>query len=37
MLNDPPPDLTDEVALKAVTDLYKAGLEGLKKKVEGGS
>jgi hypothetical protein len=37
MLNDPPPDLTDEVALKAVTDLYKTGLAGLKKKVEGGS
>ena len=37
MLNDPPPDLTDEVAVKAVTGLYKTGLEGLKKKVEGGS
>jgi hypothetical protein len=37
MLNDPPPELSDEVALKAVTDLYKTGLEGLKKKVEGGS
>jgi hypothetical protein len=37
MLNDPPPDLTDEVSLKAVTDLYKNGLDGLKKKVEGGS
>lgn len=35
MLNDPPPDLTDEVAVKAVTDLYKTGLAALKKKVEG--
>ncbi|MFT3730705.1 MAG: SRPBCC family protein [Hyphomicrobium sp.] len=37
MLNDPPPDLTDEVALKAVTGLYKASLENLKKKIEGGN
>ncbi|MET0408474.1 MAG: SRPBCC family protein [Hyphomicrobium sp.] len=37
MLNDPPPDLTDEVAVKAVTDLYKAGLAGLKTKVESGN
>ncbi len=36
MLNDPPPELTDEVAVKAVTDLYKSGLAALKKKVEGG-
>lgn len=36
MLNDPPPNLTDEVALKAVTDLYKQGLQDLKKKVESG-
>jgi hypothetical protein len=37
MLNDPPPELTDEVALKAITDLYTNGLADLKKKVEGGS
>lgn len=36
MLNDPPPNLTDEVALKAVTGLYKQGLADLKKKVEAG-
>ncbi len=35
MLNDPPPDLTDEVSLKAITDLYTNGLADLKKKVEG--
>ncbi|HSI39709.1 MAG TPA: SRPBCC family protein [Xanthobacteraceae bacterium] len=35
--NDPPPELSDEAAIKAVTGVYKAGLEGLKKKVEGGS
>jgi len=37
MLNDPPPELSDEVALKAVTGLYKDGLAALKKKIEGGS
>lgn len=35
MNNDPPPDQSDEAALKAVTDLYKAGLESLKAKAEG--
>ncbi|MCS0504402.1 SRPBCC family protein [Ancylobacter mangrovi] len=35
--NDPPPELNDEAAIKAVTAVYKAGLAGLKKKVEGGS
>lgn len=35
--NDPPPELNDEAAVNAVTGLYKAGLEGLKKKVESGS
>jgi hypothetical protein len=35
--NDPPPEMNDEAAVKAVTGIYKAGLEGLKKKVEGGS
>jgi hypothetical protein len=37
MLNDPPPELNDEVALKAVTGLYKETLAALKKKIEGGS
>ncbi len=32
--NDPPPDLNDEAAIKAVTGIYKAGLEALKKKIE---
>lgn len=32
--NDPPPELSDEAAIKAVTGIYKAGLEALKKKVE---
>lgn len=36
MNNDPPPELSDEAAVKAVTGVYKAGLEGLKKKLEGG-
>ena len=35
--NDPPPELNDEAAVKAVTGVYKAGLEGLKKKIEGGA
>jgi carbon monoxide dehydrogenase subunit G len=34
--NDPPPDLSDEAAIKAVGAFYKAGLAALKKKVEGG-
>lgn len=34
MNNDPPPELSDEAALKAVTDIYKKGLAGLKEKVE---
>lgn len=34
--NDPPPELSDEAAVKAITDIYKGGLEGLKKKLEGG-
>ena len=33
--NDPPPDKNDEAAVKAVTDVYKSGLENLKKLVEG--
>ena len=35
--NDPPDDLNDEAAVKAVTGLYKAGLAGLKALVEGTS
>lgn len=34
--NDPPPELNDEAAVKAVTGVYKSGLEALKKKIEGG-
>lgn len=33
--NDPPDELNDEAAVKAVTELYKAGLTGLKELVEG--
>jgi hypothetical protein len=32
--NDPPPDRNDEAAEKAITGVYKAGLENLKKVVE---
>ncbi len=32
--NDPPPELNDEAAIKAVTAVYRKGLESLKKKVE---
>jgi hypothetical protein len=35
MNNDPPPELSDEAALKAVTDIYKTGLAALKAKAEG--
>jgi len=35
--NDPPPELSDEAAVKAVKGLYQAGLGALKKKVESGS
>ncbi|MBY0298354.1 MAG: SRPBCC family protein [Methylobacterium sp.] len=34
MNNDPPPELNDEAAVKAVSGLYKAGLESLKAKIE---
>jgi hypothetical protein len=37
MNNDPPPELSDEAAMKAVAAFQKAGLEALKKQVEGGS
>jgi hypothetical protein len=30
MNNDPPPEKNDDAAVKAVTDIYKAGLENLK-------
>jgi len=33
--NDPPEELNDEAAVNAVSGLYKAGLTGLKKLVEG--
>lgn len=32
--NDPPPELNDEAAKNAVTGIYRAGLEALKKKFE---
>jgi DNA-binding beta-propeller fold protein YncE len=32
--NDPPPELSDEAAVKAVTGVYRAGLDALKAKVE---
>ncbi len=35
MNNDPPPELSDEAAVKAVSDFYKAGLTALKAKAEG--
>lgn len=34
--NDPPPELSDEAAVEAITGVYKSGLEALKKKLEGG-
>ena len=34
--NDPPPELSDEAAVKAVTDVVEGGLGALKKKFEGG-
>ncbi|KMO37423.1 signal peptide protein [Methylobacterium variabile] len=36
MNNDPPPELNDEAAIKAVKALYRAGLDNLKAKVEKG-
>lgn len=35
--NDPPAELSDEAAIKAVTGVYSSGLAALKKKVESGS
>lgn len=34
--NDPPPELNDQAAIKAVTGVYRAGLDHLKKTLEGG-
>jgi Polyketide cyclase / dehydrase and lipid transport len=36
MNNDPPPELNDEAAVKAVKGVYRAGLDALKSKVEAG-
>jgi len=36
MNNDPPPELSDEAAVKAVTGVYRSGLDALKKKMEAG-
>ncbi len=36
MNNDPPEDLSDAAAVKAVTGVYRGGLEELKKKLEAG-
>jgi hypothetical protein len=35
--NDPPPELNDEAVVKAVTGVYRAGLEALKKSFEQGT
>lgn len=35
--NDPPPELNDEAAVKAVTGFFTSGLAALKKKIEAGS
>ncbi|GAC1409402.1 MAG: SRPBCC family protein [Burkholderiaceae bacterium] len=37
MNNNPPPELNDEAAVKAVTGLYKVSLDKLKKMVEAGT
>jgi hypothetical protein len=36
MNNDPPPELNDEAAKKAVSGVYRAGLDALKQKMEAG-
>ena len=33
--NDPPPEMNDEAAVKAITRVYKSGLENLKTLIEG--
>jgi hypothetical protein len=35
--NDPPPELNDEMAVKTMTAVYRAGLDQLKKTLEGSS
>jgi hypothetical protein len=35
--NDPPPELNDDAAVAAVTNVYRAGLDAVKAKVESGS
>lgn len=35
--NDPPPELSDQAAVKAVSGVYRAGLDALKTKLEAGS
>lgn len=35
--NDPPPELNEETAIKAVSAVYRAGLDALKKRIEAGS
>ena len=37
MNNDPPPELNDEAAMKAVKALYRSGLDNLKAKLEKGN
>ncbi|KAA2237508.1 SRPBCC family protein [Salinarimonas soli] len=34
--NDPPPELNDEAAMKAVSGVYRAGLDALKERIEKG-
>jgi hypothetical protein len=36
MNNDPPPELSDEAAIKAVKGVYRSGLDALKQKLEAG-
>ncbi|MEQ1654019.1 MAG: SRPBCC family protein [Hyphomicrobium sp.] len=36
MNNDPPPELSDNAAVKAIAEFQKVGLDALKKKIEGG-
>jgi hypothetical protein len=36
MNNDPPPELSDEAAIKAVKGFYRSGLDALKQKLEAG-
>ncbi len=36
MNNEPPPELNEEAAIKAVSGVYRAGLDALKKKLEAG-